>query len=200
MTVRVGALSAIILASLLAAPANAQIEPLLSGETSRFILVRPLADETNPTPLLDRCPAHPWSVDLLLGLPTGVRVKRFFNDDAAAGWMGEGFAGFELILPMFGGGVRYAYAPWIGRYNVISISPGVDAYLLPNVYKNANGFFGGGGPSAYGLIAVDVDVSWRHVYTDAISGEFGFKIGMAAGLNTNSPWLPVFSWFIGLHF
>ena len=45
----------------------------------------------------------PWSKYSQGGLPTDVQ--------AVSGWRGEGFAGFESNLPLFGGGVRYAYAP-----------------------------------------------------------------------------------------
>lgn len=192
---------ALLVGGLGASPVAAQIEGVLSGEANRPILVKAPAEDDNRQPLTLQAPVHPWATDLLIGMPTGVRVKRFFNDEAGQGWMGEGFVGVEIILPIVGGGVRYGFAPHMSRNNVISISPGLDAYILPNIYQEDwDGVFFGGGPSAFGLISLDVDVSWRHIFSDSISGEVGFKIGAAAGINTAAPIIPVVSWFFGLCF
>src|ERR1051326_6681551 len=43
--------------------------------------------------------AQTWTVDLELGLPTGLRAQHCLGDNMGRDWLVEGFAGFELIFP-----------------------------------------------------------------------------------------------------
>jgi hypothetical protein len=58
--------------------------------------------------------AQPWSVNLLLGFPTGVRVQNALGDGVGRDWLVEGFGGLELIFPMAGGGIRRRFTPFCG--------------------------------------------------------------------------------------
>src|SRR5262245_50714811 len=51
-------------------------------------------------------PAYAWSVDVVAGLPTGLRLQRAFPGDGELALLLEGFAGLEVILPMAGVGIR----------------------------------------------------------------------------------------------
>src|SRR5262245_64902241 len=41
---------------------------------------------------------HPWHVDLLLGLPTGIRAQHALGGDDRRPWLSEAFFGFEAIF------------------------------------------------------------------------------------------------------
>src|SRR5579862_3303588 len=75
---------------------------------------------------------QPWAVNLLFGFPTGVRVQRALGDGVGRDWFVEGFAGLELIYPMAGGGIRRRFTPLRGEHDGITVSPGVDVYVLYN--------------------------------------------------------------------
>ncbi len=183
---------------------RAQSEVLFSTET-RGPLVAP-ADRINANPALlqsDLPPVHPWSIDFLIGLPTGVRVKRFVDGSRDSGFIVEAFAGIGLFyLPMAGVGVRYACLPWTGDYNVFSISPGVDVYgLFAVASSNSSSGYLSSNNNIHGasLIAMDVDFCWRHVYDERLSGELGLKVGLFSFFAFPFP-LPVLSLFAGFRF
>src|SRR5437763_4886799 len=73
-----------------------------------------LADAPAPSP---PPPWHPWSGELLLGFPTGVRLQRDLCRDGA--WQAEGFVGFDLIFPMVGGGIRHRFTPCRGENDTL---------------------------------------------------------------------------------
>lgn len=180
--------------------ARAQSEALFDPNTRHS--VNPEPDRiTEPPPPAEIVPIHPWSIDLLIGTETGVRFKRFFNNEKGYGWMGELYLGLDYVFfPAAGAGLRYGIAPWMGRFNVVSVSPGVNIQALANPFANSGGWFGGG-PSGFGLLIADFDVSWRHVYTDSFSGELGVKLGVGATLgNVQRGVLPIVSFYAGFRF
>src|SRR5262245_34149783 len=122
--------------------ALAQSEVLFDPEMRESI--NPLKGPAEALPELDDGTGHPWSIDLLLGLETGVRLRRFLNHDKGYGWMAEVYLGLDYVFfPAAGAGVRYGFAPWMGRNNCISVSPGVDIHALLNPFANSGGWFGG---------------------------------------------------------
>jgi hypothetical protein len=192
----------LLTALLVPALAAAQPDVLFNPETRGTIAPREPA-EKSPAAVADPgpCPGHPWSIDLLLGTQTGLRAKRFFDGEKGYGWMIEASAGLDYVLfPFLGGGLRYGFAPYQGRYNSFSISPGVDLHAVANPFHNVGGWFGGG-PTGFGLVNYDVDLSWRHVYTDSCSGELGLKLGAATPIGkVRHGTLPVVSIWAGIRF
>ncbi len=182
----------------IATPAPGQVAPYYSPESN---VVAPLAEVAHPSsvswndsPLHE---AHDWSLDFILGLPSGFRLQRSLDSDGL--WQIEGFAGLELIFPTSGVGLRRRFMPIAGSVDCLTVSPGVDAYLLYNLARNSGGFFGGG-PDFWGLFAADVEISWHHAWNAHVDGEAGIKLG--AGVVSTEPWhvLPVAGIFAGWRF
>jgi hypothetical protein len=183
------------------ASAAAQTEVLFSLDTRDSIRGGPPSGPAEVFQESDVYSATPWSVDVLLGIETGIRLKRCINGNKSYGWMAEAFVGLDYVLfPAAGVGLRYGMAPWTGRHNSLSISPGVDVHVLANPFSNVGGLFGFG-PTGFGLITADVDLSWRHVYTDSFSGEIGFKLGAGVPIGKiQHIVVPVVSIYAGFRF
>jgi hypothetical protein len=182
--------------------ATAQSEVLFSRDTRDSIRGEgPPAAPLEVLPESNVYPANPWSVDLLLGIETGLRIKRFLNAEKGQGWMAEGFVGLDyVIFPAAGVGLRYGIVPWMGRHNAVSVSPGVDAHVLANPFHGSDGWVSGG-PSGFGLITADVDLSWRHLYPDSFSGEVGLKLGAGATIGkVRHVAVPIVSVYAGFRF
>jgi hypothetical protein len=163
-------------------------------------LVLPAAGSDTASPFLlppTRETSSPWSVDLLLGLPTGVRAQCVLDADGDRVWLAEGVVGFELIMPLVGGGVRRRFTAPCGEYDALILSPGMGVYLLINPLAD-NDFFGG--PPVAGLVAADVDFVWRHAYPGGWDGRLGLKLGAGAGYGSSWGIGPVVSVFAGWQF
>jgi hypothetical protein len=140
--------------------------------------------------------ALPWSVDLLLGLPTGVRVQRDLLGDDQVALLAEGFLGFDLLDPTLGAGARARFVVTHAAGDALFLNPGVDFYGLLGL--QSGGFFSGHSDS-FGLITGDVDLSWQHCWGDW-DGELGVKLGAGAVLGNGNGWVPVIALFGGLRF
>jgi hypothetical protein len=142
----------------------------------------------------------PLGADFLLGLPTGVRVQKFLSSDEDRSLVLEGFAGLFVFIPALGTGARWHSLSWCGESDALTLSPGLDAYLLFNPFYHGVGFLSGGRANA-GLVAADVDCAWRHRYGEHFSGEFGLKLGAAIGFAARTTGaLPLGSLYIGLRY
>ena len=151
-----------------------------------------------PQTLRSRCL---WSADLLVGVPTGVRLQRVLSEDNDRAWLAEGFLGLELIFPMVGGGVRRRLVSWSGECDCLCFSPGLDAYYIHNSTRHGGGLFGGG-PEAFGMVTVDTDMHWRHAWTERLEGDLGLKVGLGVVFGGEDRWgvLPILSVYLGCHF
>src|SRR5262245_36220463 len=160
----------------------------------------PISERDGPLEVvLPACPAPALpsaTVDFLLRLPTGFRIQRAITEDRL--WHLEGFAGLELIFPIAGGGIRRRYEPLRGRCDALVVAPGTDVYLLYNILHDADGFLIGGGPALGVAVTLDVDVLWRHSFTECCQGQLGFKIGAGAGYAARWGPLPVAGVFTGM--
>jgi hypothetical protein len=143
--------------------------------------------------------AQPWSVNLLLGFPTGVRVQRMLGDDLGRDWLVEGFAGVELIYPMAGGGIRRRLTPFRGDRDSLTVSPGVDVYVIYNLLHDAGGWYSGG-HVATGLITADLEIFWHHAFNDRCGAQLGLNLGAGSGFRGQGVVLPVASVIFGLRF
>jgi hypothetical protein len=131
-------------------------------------------------------PTEHWHTDLLLGLPTGLRVQAVLGDDGRHAFVTEAFAGLSLIFPTLGGGVRYRFTPICDHGDVFRISPGIDGY---GIFWSGSGDSYLGFPSgSAGAVIADVDFSWEHTW-ERLGAEVGFKVGVGA-LFTNHETYP----------
>jgi hypothetical protein len=139
-----------------------------------------------------------WGMDLVFGLPTGLRVQGFLGSTEGSGPVVEGFAGLYAIFPMIGGGFRWQGKPWCGAHDALIISPGIDANLLINPLSY-DGWFGS--PRHVGsLFGTDLDCLWRHRYGSRCTGDLGLKLGVGfAGFN-KSVVVPIAGVFGGFRF
>lgn len=154
-----------------------------------------------PFPVQSLRPRCLWSADVLVGLPTGVRLQRVLSEEADRAWLVEGFFGLEVIFPMVGGGIRRRLVSWSGECDSLCFSPGVDAYYLHNSFRHGGGLFGGG-PDGFGFVTVDTDMHWKHAWTQRFEGDVGLKVGLGLVLGNEDRWaiFPVLSVYLGCHF
>lgn len=151
-----------------------------------------------PPVFLAEAQPGPWSVQLILGLPTGIRVQREI-DGTDGRWIGEGFVGLEGILPMFGGGARRRLSGWGGDCDALELNFGAGAYLLLNPYSlSGNSFLAGGSSSALAVLG-DVELVWRHAFSGAAS-EFGLRLGAGPAFGRGWGVVPIAGIFFGLRF
>src|SRR4051794_31191779 len=158
--------------------------------------------ETTGAPISRPLPVAPpydqyYSVDLVIGFPTGVRVQRELGGEAGRGWLLEGVAGVGLVFPMAGGGVRRRVMVARGGRGSFSVSPGVNAYMLYNTLHD--GWFSGG-PSTLGLVTADVDILWQRAVSDRCSGHLGIKLGAGAAFGVREVTVPVVGVVFGFNF
>jgi hypothetical protein len=154
-----------------------------------------------PDPESALLPAAPWRVDLLVGLPTALRLQRTLGTANESPFVGELVVGFEWLFPTFGAGIRYHFTPDQERRDCLRISPGIDAYVL-----DWPGYDGG---SSY-MASADIDFLWEHYWGKYFGTEMGIKLGIAGafgnraarafGTHGNSVLLPVVSVFGGFSF
>jgi len=144
-------------------------------------------------------PEGRWHADLLLGLPTGLRVQATLGDDGRQAWVGEVFAGLELIFPAIGAGARYRFTPIKEGCDTFRISPGVDVY---GVFWPSSGdtYLGWSAGSAI-LFTADVDFAWEHSWGERLGSELGLKVGLGVAVHENDTVpVPVLSLYGGLKF
>jgi hypothetical protein len=161
----------------------------------------PVAENAGPLDgVLPACPTSCGSpshtVDFLFGLPTGFRIERAVAEDRL--WHLEGFVGIELIFPTVGGSLRRRYDRFGDSRNALVFAPGIDAYLLYNPLHNEPGFIIGGGPEFAFAVTADVDMMWRHSFTERCQSELGLKLGAGAGYGARWGVLPVGAVFTGI--
>jgi hypothetical protein len=141
----------------------------------------------------------PWGVDAVLGLPTGLRVEKFFSAEVDRSLVLEGFAGLYVILPAVGGGVRWHGWCLGSGQDTLLVSPGIDAYFLFNPFSLSGGDFEADRSTA-GLVSVDVDCAWRHAFDSHWSGELGLKVGGGIAFSKGSLPLPLLGLYGGFRF
>src|SRR5262249_16729295 len=142
-----------------------------------------------------------WHVDLLLGLPGGLRAQRALGSSP---WMIEGFAGLELIFPVLGLGVRRRFTLVEGTCNALLINPGIDVYLVAFPTSGGGGLAPGSGSlgvSAGGALIADVDLVWRRASGDGVESQFGLKLGAGPVAGHRAPpVMPVVGLYLGWGF
>jgi hypothetical protein len=180
-------------------PAEPVVPPPISSPVPDIISTQPA---TTPLPapteflILAESPIVRRSVvDFIFGAPTGFRFQRALADERI--WHLEGFIGVEVVFPIVGGGMRRRYAPICGQSDALVIAPGVDAYLLFNVFHDRKGFWFGGGPALGWMVAGDVDVMWRHAFSTCES-QVGVKLGLGVAYGARAAVVPVTGVFGGI--
>jgi hypothetical protein len=158
-----------------------------------------------PAVLTDRLPVEweetgstVWRGDLLLGLPTGVRVSVELSHASALVPAVEGFLGLYLaVLPTAGAGLRWTLPALRGEHDALVFRPGIDALVMTNPFTSDSGWFAGG-RHGFGLVAGTVDCLWQHHFDRRWCSEFGLEIGAGPLFNSrNGVVVPVASVFLG---
>jgi hypothetical protein len=188
----------VVVAWILLPTANARAQAP-SAFTVAPDLTAPRVDLDRAASLAEEPPSALWAVDLLLGVPTGVRIS--VGPAAPNTFVPalEGFAGFYVILPMAGAGLRWSLSPVAGERDALLVRPGIDAYALDNPFDSGGWF--GGGPRGIGVIAGDVEFIWQHHFDRRWSGELGLKLGAGTVFSSRvSGVAPIGAIFLGFHF
>jgi len=151
-------------------------------------------------PLFAAGPDQYMELDVLIGLPTAVRLQGAIFGPPNCSFMLEGVAGLEWILPLVGGGARLRFAPCRGECNALVIKPGIDGYYLFNIFQPLLG----GLPGAI-LLGADVEIVWFHNF-GSCGGELGVDLGVLGGKghhddgHTSIDCLPIVSFIVGFRF
>jgi len=132
--------------------------------------------------------------ELLLGLPTGIRIQGALTRWENASFWLEGFAGFYVIVPLVGAGGRFSYTAWSGPHSALVFRPGIDIYCAINPLP------GLGGDAAVGLLGTDLECAWFHDFGQGHCLELGLDLGAGFNNSTKSGVLPLASMFLGFCF
>lgn len=139
---------------------------------------------------------NPWALDILAGLPLGVRLQRTIGPGPDGPFILEGIAGLWVILPMAGVGARVQFTPFSGTHNSLVVSPGFDAYLMENWISGLLG-----GQSTVFLLGGNLDIAWRHVFSSGADGRFGLELGVLDNLTKGEHrMVPEATFFVGWRF
>ncbi len=151
-------------------------------------------------PLFAAGPNQRIELDVLIGLPTAVRLQGVIFGPPNCEFMLEGVAGLEYILPLMGAGARLRFAPCRGECNALVIKPGIDGYYLVNIFQDILG----GNAGAF-LLGADVEIVWFHNF-GSCGGELGVDLGVLGGKSHHDDGhisihcLPIVSFIIGFRF
>jgi hypothetical protein len=160
----------------------------------------PLPAPPRVDPLFAAGPNQRIELDVLIGLPTAVRLQGAVFGPPNCSFMLEGVAGLEFILPLVGAGARLRFAPCRGECNALVIKPGINGYYLVNIYRD----WWGGSPSTF-LLGADVEIVWFHNF-GRCGSELGLDLGVLGGKrydgdgHLNNWGLPIVSFIIGFRF
>jgi hypothetical protein len=145
--------------------------------------------------------ALPWSLDLLIGLETGLRAQRSLALDGQSPWKAEVFVGLSAAaFPTAGIGVRRDFTLAQAESDSFVVAPGLGAYILGNPFSHGDGYFSGSGPSTIGIIVADVDFVWKHDFSKSFGVDLGLKIGVGVTTVQAAEVVPVVSIFTGVRF
>ena len=134
-------------------------------------------------------------VDLVLGLPTALRVQARWRDTRI--WV-EGGAAVYVILPSVFVGLRYEGLLHRSATDALLVRPGLDVYHVP-IYGRDWLF----GDYRHGVtvVAADFDMAWHHRWTQAVTGNVGIKLGCGIGATRGSLFpVPIVGVTLGFQF
>jgi hypothetical protein len=136
------------------------------------------------------------SVDLDVGLFSGIRADLLPYSDEHLSVALEGFYGGALLSPAYGGGVRVQFRVVAGQSNALLISPGLDVYLSPP----DSSFLGHSGNLVY--VLANADLEWLHEFANHFGFELGARLGggIQAGGESGVRPVPDVDLFTGLRF
>lgn len=135
----------------------------------------------------------PVGLDLLVGLPTGLRFSWAPLRRGDCSFALEAVAGLYIIAPLVGAGGRFSWTARSGQCNALAIRPGVD------VWAAEVPFFGLGGGGPVQGVAGDVEIIWFHESARRC-WELGLDLGAVAGHGSRWAVLPLVSLVAGGRF
>lgn len=127
-----------------------------------------------------------WKADVVVGLPTALRLSHRLGDSKA--WL-EGGAGIYVIVPAFFAGVRVESDLYVGRRHSWHVSPGLDVYFSPPTNIGGGALFGDE-IGALGAATIDFDLTWRVKWHERCRSQMGLKIGAGVAAGSGG-WAPV---------
>ncbi len=177
-------------------PPAAGPEPLLDGADGLFNapahVTAPRPAAAPPTAPGD---ADSIRVDLVLGLPTAVRVQARLGDTRL--WV-EGGAAVYVIVPSVFVGLRYEGLLHRSATDALVVRPGLDVYYVPIYGRD---WLFGDYRHGVGVVTADFDMAWHHRWTDAVSGNVGIKLGCGVGVTHGGVFpVPIVGVTLGLQF
>ena len=120
---------------------------------------------------------NPWSADLILGLPTAVRLQCRHPEMPL--WFETGI-GVYVIIPTAFAGVRGEGRFIETKHHDVSVRPGLDVYYFQGFQSHGSGgswSFGERDVPTFGAVTLDFDLQWRARWCDRFHGLAGIKIG-----------------------
>lgn len=137
------------------------------------------------------------TLDLDVGLFTGIRAAILPYQDEHLIVAVEGFIGAALLSPAYGGGVRVQFRVAQSAKNALLVSPGLDVLVSPTDPS----YFGHSGTQVFAL--ANADVSWLHEFAAHFAYELGLRAGGGFWVNATEPGVhpvPEIELFTGFRF
>jgi hypothetical protein len=143
------------------------------------------SDVLTNTPSVSHEPV--WRTDILLGLPTGLRIQRRIADTRLWGEIG---GGIYLISPNMYLGIRGDSRLLERPRHTIFARPGLVTAYNPgyNVERHGGSWnlLDFDRVHSFGYTGIDCDISWRARWSGRIHGELGLKVGLALAYSLES--------------
>jgi hypothetical protein len=128
----------------------------------------------------------PWAVDVLFGLPLGIRAQRVLGTDSDGLFRLEAFVGTYIIIPTVGAGLRMNLPCIRGDHLQFIVAPGIDVYQTIVDHP---------------FLAGDVDLVWRRDLANGFQGEWGVKLGYTVEVGGSRHFqAPLIAFFGGFEF
>jgi hypothetical protein len=138
----------------------------------------------------------PWTADVLVGVPLGLRVEGALNPQSQCIVSVEGVIGTYLIFPTAGVGLRWSWRDQAGPHSSFQVRPGVDLYGIEFFFPFDRIF-----TATLGVVTVDLEAVWRHAFGEHLDGELGLKLGGGVAFaNGACGFLPIAGIFGGFRF
>lgn len=154
---------------------------------------------TEPAPA--RCGCE-WRADLLVGVPTGLRVQKQLGESRV--WL-EGGAGAYLILPTVFAGIRTEGRIVETKHHMLSVRPGLDVYYMQGYDYQSDyaryRLYDTGHVPTYVTPALDFDFEWRLRWAEQFHSTCGLKLGCGVAISHDRSFVvPIAALTVGFNY